>query len=257
MTPPDSIPTGEPEEQDAFLRGVLRTIQWVQANSRAVTIGAVLAAGGIAAAVYYQSYRQDVRRQAATRLQTLQSRLQARSSSDTLARTIREFVDRYGDTRYGDEGRLLMGRIELSRRAWQEAVSVLRPVVDEHPADSPTGYAARRLLGAAYEGTGNVAQAVEVYADLAKNAHFSFQRNEAAADRARLLMQEGRPEEAVRIYEQLVERADTSAAGVASEDLRAYRLKLGEARARAAVRSSDSAPAPGGGTSARPSGSGG
>ncbi len=233
MTPPDSTRQQDAEDVDAFLTAVLRMVEWIQKNTRTVTIGAVVLVLAVAAGIYYSNYQENVRQQAATELQQLQTQLQGQPP-DTLAVSVENFISRYGDTRYGDEARLLMGRIQLRNDAWEEAISTLDPVSGSYPADSPTGYAARKLLAAAHEGAGNVDRALELYSDLASNAQFAFQRNEAAVDRARLLAEQGRLSEAEKIYSRLVSRADTSAAGVASDDLQTYRLRLGEIRARLA-----------------------
>lgn len=242
MTPPTSPRGQDPEETDAFLRAVLRTIQWTRENQRVVTIGAAIAVVAIGAGLYYQNYRADVRRQAASQLQQLQGRMQAGASPDSLARDVQSFVDRYGDTRYGDEARLIVARMNLTNNGWQDAIAALEPVVESYPADVPTGYAARELLAAAHEGAGNTGRALELYGELASEAQFAFQRNEAAADRARILAEQGRLAEAEEIYARLVAEADTTSAGVASDDLRTYRVRLAEVRARlAGTASSDSA----------------
>lgn len=246
MTPPNSRRHQDPEDVDAFLAAILRTVEWIQENTRTVTIAAVVVVVAVAAGIYYNNYQEDVRQQAASQLQQLQSQLQGQPP-DTLGAAIENFVSRYGDTRYGDEARLLMGRIQLTNGGWQEAISTLEPVVGEYRADSPTGYAARKLLAAAHEGAGNTDRALELYDDLASNSQFAFQRNEAAADRARLLAEQGRLAEAEEIYDRLVSEADTSAAGVASSDLQTYRLKLGEIQARAAAGGSSADTAQGGG----------
>lgn len=233
MTAQDPTRTQGPEEQDAFLRAVLRAVQWTQENTRAVTIGAVVAVLVVAAGLYYRNYRQDVREQAAGQLQTLHAQLQqSQAPPDTLARSVRNFVSQYGDTRYGDEGRVLMGRLQLNQGREEAAISSLEPVASEYPPDSPTGYAARNLLAAAHQGAGNIDRALSLYAELAEQAQFAFQRNEAAANRARLLAREGRLQEAERIYSRLVQQADTSSAGVADGDLQRYRVRLGELQAR-------------------------
>lgn len=234
MTPPDS-PNRQDEDVDAFLSAVLRAVEWAQQNTRAVAIGAAVLVLGAAAGVYYQNYQEDVRQQAAGQLQELQTQLQSQSPSDTLARSVQNFISRFGDTRYGDEARLLMARLQLNQNQWSNAISTLQSVVNQYAADVPTGYAGRKLLAAANAGAGNVEQALQFYDELAENAQFAFQRHEAAADRARLLAREGRLQEAADVYASLVEQADTTAAGVASEDLQTYRMELGEIRARLAA----------------------
>lgn len=235
MTPPDSQ-NRQDEDVDAFLTGILRAVQWAQENTRLVAVGAAVLVAAVAAGVYYQNYQEDVRQQAASRLQELQTQLQSQSPPDTLARSVQNYISRFSDTRYGDEARLLMARLQLNQDQWQNAISTLQPVVNQYPADVPTGYAARNLLAAANAGAGNVERALQLYGDLAENAQFAFQRHEAAADRARLLAREGRLQEAEQVYARLVEQADTTAAGVASQDIRTYRMELGEIRARLAGR---------------------
>lgn len=240
MTPPDSRHGRDPEDVDPFLGAILRTIQWVRENRTVVTAGAVVAILAVGAGLYYQNYRADVRRQAAGQLQELQTTMQAGVSPDTLARSVRSFIDRYGDTRYGDEARLIMARIHLANEGWQDAIATLRPLADEYAADVPTGYAARKLLAAAHEGAGDAASALELYTELAEDAQFAFQRHEAAANRGRLVAEQGRLEQAEGIFARLVAEADTAAGGVAPEDLRTYRVRLGEVRARMSGPSSGS-----------------
>lgn len=232
MTARDPTGRPEPEEQDAFLRGVLRALQWAQENSRVVTIGAVVALVAVAGTLYYRNYREDVRQQAAQRLQTLQSQLQSQSPSDTLRRSIGDFVSRYGDTRSGDEARLLLGRLHLNQNRFEAALSAVEPLPSEYPVDSPAGYAARKLLAAAHEGAGNTERALSLYAELAEGAQFPFQRHEASANRASLLAEEGRLGEAERIYSRLVQEADTTQAGVTTANLQSYRVRLGELQGR-------------------------
>lgn len=234
MTPERPMGAGGSEgEQDAFLRAVLRAVQWTQENTRTVTIGAVVVIGVVAAGLYYRNYRESLREQAAGRLQTLQAELlQSQSPSDTLRRSLQQFLNQYGDTRAGDQARLLMARIQLRRDQWQQAVSTLEPLTGRYPADSPTGYGARKLLAAAHEGAGNTERALSLYGELADQAQFAFQRYEAAANRARLLADQGRLADAESIYSRLVQEADTSDAGVTTANLQSYRVELGEVRAR-------------------------
>lgn len=234
MTPPDS-PSRQDEDLDAFLAGVLRAVEWAQQNTRTVAIGAAVLLLGVAAAVYYQNYQEDVRQQAAGQLQELQTQLQSQSPPDTLPRSVQSFISRFGDTRYGDEARLLMARLHLNQDQWENAISTLQPVANEYQTDVPTGYAARKLLAAANAGADNVERALQLYEELAENAQFAFQRHEAASSRARLLAAEGRLQQAADVYARLVSQADTTAAGVAAEDVRTYRMELGEIRARLAA----------------------
>jgi len=112
------------------------------------------------------------------------------------------------------------------------------------------------LRAAAHESAGRPDRAIEIYGRVAEEARFAFQRREAADRQGTLLVEQGRLEEAERIYRRLVEEtADESAGG------NAYAVRLGEVRAMlrsrqsagsAAGRGTGSGPSPVSGDSTSP-----
>lgn len=231
----------EPQD-DAFLEFVDRVAAWVGANQRTVLAGLVLVALAVGGALYYRSYRQDLEARAATRLQEVRSALAA---GETDAGALQQYLDRYGGTRPALEARIVLGRIQLRNGNPGGAMETLGPAA-ERPVDTPTGYAATMLMASAREEIGDREGAARLYAGVAQNARFAFQRREAAAARARLLVEAGRLREARDIYRRLAEETDGDAAG---EEM--YELRLGEVEAMLAARDGrETAPRGAGGSGA-------
>lgn len=223
--------------EDPFVERLLQASAWAQDNLTVVVVATVILAAGVAGILYYRSYQQTVREQAAVRLQDLAASLPGLDPA-VAADTLRSFVDRYRGTQAADEARALLGRVRLDEGQPAEAIEILRPALERGP-DTPVGFAARMLLAAAHEMQGEVDAALRIYAELGEAARLPFQRRRALADRARLLAEQGRFEEAAAIYGELAERAEE--AGVTAEAAD-YRLRHGETAALAAARGSGPPP---------------
>ncbi len=226
---------GGPQHEDVFVEKILQAGTWAQENLTTVIVAVTILALGVAGILYYRSYQASVREQAAVDLQNLAATLgtqETASATDTL----RSFVERYRGAPAADEARVLLGRVHLDAGRPAEAIQVLRPSA-ERGADTPIGYAARMLIAAAHEQQGERDPALRLYAELGASARLPFQRRHALADRARLLAEEGRFEEAAAIYEDLARRAEEAEA---PDEAAEYRLRHGETSALAAA--SGSAP---------------
>lgn len=221
------------QDVDPFLQMVLRGYAWTRQNQTVVIAAAVLLAVALGGFLYYRNFQQQVREEAATQLQQIESRMQTAGASDTLILRLQEFVDRYGDTRYAHEGRILLARIRAEQGSPDRAVELLRPV-SARPVNTPLGYAANQLLAHAYAGTGDTTRALETLARLADGARFEFQRTEARAARAQILAAQGNLREAERLYRTIV---DSTASDEPNGPL--YRTRLGEIQARLSSGTSD------------------
>lgn len=214
---------GPDPREDAFLRFVNRVLDWVAGNLRAVIaagVAVVLLAG---AGLWYVNYTRNLEEQAASQLQSLRAALS--QGTDTIGvERLESFVDRFAGTDAEREARLLLGRLHLRNGAGEDAIEAVAPTA-EAPPDTPVGYAARTLLAKAQEAAGRTEAALATLRDLAENARFAFQRDEAAAERARILVEAGRLEEAESIYSRLAEEAS----GSGSRQI--YAARLGEVRA--------------------------
>ncbi len=215
-----------PDEEDAFIRAINRIWAWAARNTATVVASAVLLILAVGAFFWYRAYQENLEARAATELQTVQAR--AAAGDTAVVEALRGYLQSFGGTRPGRRARVLLSRQLLLGGQAGEAVSTVRPVVDETRPETPMGYATRKLLAEAQVASGDTAAALETLAGLADGARFGFQRRQAGAERARLLADQGRLQEAATIYERLVEEAD-------EEEADTYRLRLGEVRARLAA----------------------
>lgn len=216
-------PQNRPGKDDAFVEGTFRLAKWAQENVRTVIVGVAGIAIAVLGILYYVNFRASVSEQAATELAAL--RLTAIGPEQVIP-DLQGYIQRFDGTPAADEARLILARSYLDTDRAAEAGQVASAVTEG--ADRPVGLAARRLLAAAQEAEGNVEGALATFEALGRDARFGFQRRQANASAARLLVQLGRLDEAAAIYTAAAEEAadeDPAEAGV-------YRLRLGEIRGR-------------------------
>lgn len=213
-------PSEDPD--DAFLRGVEQFVSWLEENRRSVILGTIAVALVVAGTVYYLNYRSSLEERASSEIQRIRGELATGSASAATGR-LQEFVTRFGGTEAGNEARILLARLQMSNDDPEAALDAVRPVL-ERPADESLGYAAAMIAASAYEEQGQREGALQTLRELGAEARFPFQRREADAARARLLVESGRLEEAASIYERLAEQTEGAA-----EEL--YAVRLGEVRA--------------------------
>lgn len=214
-----------PEGEDAFIRAINRAWAWAANNTATVVVSAVFLALIVGGFFWYRTYQQNREVQATNELQTLQARV---AGGDTaVIESLETFLTRFDGTRPAEKARIMLARQQLLRDRGEEAVGSVQPVVDDSRAEAPIGHAARRLLAEAQAAAGDTAAALATLERLSENARFAFQRRQASAERASLLIERGRLEEALAVYERLVEEAEDG-----SDEASRYRLRLGETKAR-------------------------
>lgn len=215
-----------PDEEDAFIRAINRAWAWAARNTVTVVTSAAFLIVAVGAFFWYRAYQENLEARAATELQTVQAR--AAAGDTAVVEALRGYLESFGGTRPARRARILLSRQLLLRGQAGEAASTVRPVVDQTRPETPMGYATRKLLAEAQVASGDTAAGLETLQGLAEGARFGFQRRQAEAERARILADQGRLQEAAAIYERLVEEADEDEADT-------YRLRLGEVRARLAA----------------------
>jgi predicted negative regulator of RcsB-dependent stress response len=239
---PGTGSSGPSDHEDAFIRALNRFIAWAQENTGVLVLVTVLVVVAVGGALYWRSYQQNLEERASAELSTLQTRIaqQARQGAPALAVTdsLQAFLQRFDGTSSAREARILLARQQIGEGRPSQAVEAIRPVVDGTRPDTPTGFAARSLLADAQTAAGDTAAAISTLDGLAREARFSFQRRDAAADRASLLAATGRLEEARDIYRRLAEEASGTEAG------ELYAVRLGELEARLAADGRDAAGSP-------------
>lgn len=234
----------EPKTEDVIVERLLELATWAQHNVRAVVAILVVVGLAVAGTVYYLDYRESLTAQAAVELQQITGSLPGLEPGAASAR-LQDYIERFDGTRSAEEARLILARLQLQMGGPAAALETLDPVADR-PVDEPLGYGAAMLRASAQEADGQVEGALATLAAVAERARYGFQRREADAERARLLIGQGELAEAETIYARLVTRAEEEAPSEAAT----YRVRLGEVRALRASGAATAAADAGSGTEA-------
>ena len=216
---PDHLDT-----EDHVTERVLDATAWAETHRRAVMAGGIVLVAVVAAAFYYQDYRQKLVERASVRLQEIQITSQS-ADVETIRSELRIFIDQYSGTPYSNQARLALGDLELRRDSLGLAIQALEPVADLGRGN-PLSFTAMEMIGAAYEQGGDAGRALQWYERLASDALFDYQRHFAVAQQARLHTIAGRYSEAAMLYDRLVDEVQDDPAGQ-----EVYAVRLGEVRA--------------------------
>jgi predicted negative regulator of RcsB-dependent stress response len=216
---PDHLDT-----EDHVTERVLDAAAWAETHRRAVIAGGIALVAVVAAAFYYQDYRQQVVERASVRLQEIQISSQS-SDIEMIRSELRIFIDQYSGTSYSHQARVALGGLELRRDSLGLAIQALEPVADLG-GGNPLSFAAMEMIAAAYEQGGDAERALQWYERFESDALFDYQRHFAVAEQARLHTIAGRYSEAAALYEALVDEVPDDPAG---QEM--YAVRLGEVRA--------------------------
>lgn len=212
------------DTEDHVTERILEAATWAETHRRAVIAAGIALVAVVAAAFYYQDYREKLVARASVRLQEIQIASQS-ADVETVRSELRIFIDQYSGTSYASQARVALGDLELRRDSLGLAIQALEPVADLGEAN-PLSYTAMEMIAAAYEQGGDADRALQWYERLASNARFDYQRHTAMAEQARLHTIGGRYSEATALYEHLVDEAEEDPAGQ-----EVYAVRLGEVRA--------------------------
>ena len=212
---------------DAFVGTIKRLMAWGQENQRQVTIGGIAVLVVAAAAWWFFAQQAQLEATAASRYTQVQQTM-ASGNVQLAIRDLQAFLNRFGGTDVADQARLQLAEALIQQDRPQEAVDALGDLPED--IDHPFGIAAARLQASAYEAMDSLDQAVDRYADIARNARFPYQRRAALEDAARVQLQNGQPAEAVELLQRLVDTFEEGESGRGY-----YEMWLAEARAQAAA----------------------
>ncbi len=224
---------GLPEtSEDRFVEGILRAGTWLQHHARTAILVAIAVMAMVVVAVYYRNYQRTVRERAAVELESLRGI----ATTDPMGATVQleSFVNQFQGTQAAEEGRLILAGALLGQGRTSEAIAALQAA--QAGADTPSGYGAKVMLAAAYQEASDLDSALGVLDELGSGARYPFQRREARARGAQIMVQQGRFAEAAAVYAALVE---------ATEDVGEqyqYRVRLGEVQALSSAPPTEQAP---------------
>jgi len=224
-------PGGSDDPDDAFIARLLQVWGWAKRNTQVLTFSVVVLVVGLAAGIYYYNYRQDLQLQASEEYEALQQTVFT-ADPEAARGAIQRYLDRFSDTPYGTEARLLLARTQLEAGEPGAAIDALEPAARD--LSDPLGVDAAFLLATAYEESGRHEEAVETYLEVAEEARMAFQVRDALGHAARIRADQGELAEAVRLYERLLATYEEEAEedqGAETPERAFYRLRLSELRA--------------------------
>lgn len=204
-------------------------IDWIQANTRSVTIGAAIVLLGGAGYWFYvksaEIKRANAERGLTQAKQSLSAGNQALASTD-----LQRVATRYKGTPAGVSAAMLLAQLNYDQDKYAEGIQVLAPYQSSSAAGAslPSVWA---LRGDGEISQGKAAEAAESYRKAADASAYDSEKALYHARSARALMLAGKPAEAKAIWERLV--SDPSASIVRNE----AEIRLGELAAQTAGKS--------------------
>lgn len=173
---------------DAFTARVLEFTVWARERTHILVIGGAGVVLLVVAAIFWMGQRAERLERAGLELEQIQQSVLFQEPSASRAE-LRTFLDRFGNTPYAVEARLLLAELLLDDGEPGEAAGILERVA---PSDrDPLRIQATILLASAYEQAELWPEAEETYRFLRRNAEFSFQRRDAGERLAQVLVVQG------------------------------------------------------------------
>lgn len=224
---PNAPHHGAEDPDDRFVAGVVAAGDWFQRNSRLVTIAAIALFLLVAGSLYWVRYQRTLREAASAELNAIRQTV-ASGNTPLALRDLSAFLESFGDTPSGREGRLIMAQLLLFEGRNDEALDAAAPLAED--LEEPLGINAARLVAAAHEQAGRLAEAEAEYLRISERGGRAFERNRALADAARVRMHRGDAAGAAELYRRALEAVPAN-----DPQVPFLRLRLGEAEAQAAA----------------------
>ena len=190
------------EPDDLFVARVLELRRWAQSNQQVMTVLGVLAVIAVAGVIYYGNYRSSLNEQAAQQLELVHQSIAIEDRQGAQDQLI-TFLERYGNTAYAGEARLLLGELYLEDDEPQQAQAVLAPI-GESPRE-PIELQAAMLLAKAYVQDERWAEAEATFLEVADRSELSFQVQEALSSAARIRATQDDVAGAIELYQRALE----------------------------------------------------
>lgn len=214
------------EPDDAVLARALQISEWARKNIVLVTSVAAIVVVLVGGLLWYRADRERRLEDAAIAFLPVEQAVL--SGEETIAaRELQLFIQRHGDTPYGDEARVLLAQVHLRGGRPVDAIEAVRPVVARLQR-SAVGPQAALLMAAAQEGAGQTEAAIQTYLQVAESAETPFRQEEGLVGAAILREQSGDFAGAAELYRRLAEMNE------GTPDQAMYEMRVAEAEAQAA-----------------------
>lgn len=211
--------------EDAFTAGILNVVAWARERTQLLVISGTVVALLVAGTFYWFNQRGAQLDAAAQELEQLQQAVGFEDPATAVA-SVQGYLDRFGETQYGIEARMLLARVHLiGQEDPAAAIEVLEPVAPDF--SSPLNVHATFMLASVFEQAERWAEAMQTYEELRTQAEFSFQRREAGEGLARTHLAQGDTAQAVQAYEEILTELDPEDANRARYEMRLAELTAG------------------------------
>lgn len=213
------------EAEDVFVEKVLNLTAWARKNSQVLVLAGIALVVVIAGTWYYLNYRTTLRQQAIAQLEEVQQSV-GFGDRETAKAELYQYIDRFRDTPYAMEARLVLGQVLLDDDNPSEASEVLAPAVQAMERQ-PIGIQAAFLLASAYEQEGRADEAERLFLRISNAAELGFQIREALAHAARIRTSNGQYSGAAELYEDILATLDE-----ADPERAVWEMRLAEVSAK-------------------------
>jgi predicted negative regulator of RcsB-dependent stress response len=196
-------------------------IEWVQTNSRALSIGGMVVVALAAIGLLWRASADKKEVRASQALAAAQTVVQ--SGNAALAQSdLQALLRRYGGTKAGTQARIVLAQVLFEQGKIEEGLRELEAVGPSGP------YAAsyHGLKAAGLEQTGKLAEAAAEFERAATSAETNLARASYQSDAARVHLAAGNRDAALRIWEAMAADDASPLSGEA-------KVRIGELKARA------------------------
>lgn len=190
-------------KRDKFVEQTFDWVHWAETHRPQVIAAAIGLVVTVVAFFVYRSMSAGAEERAA--LAYLEARQSYFAGNYPLAASdLRQFIQRDGDTDFGDDARFFLADALYEAGQTQEAVGALEDFLSRH-GDSPFAPNARLLLAAAHQSEGRLDRAVEVYEEALADVDESYRRVQIHEALAQVYELQRRPEAAAEQYRAILE----------------------------------------------------
>lgn len=207
------MPTPQPIEEEGWT-----FIDWIQANTRAVTIGAAVVVVGALGLWFYQRSGELKRLNAERQLNQAKQSLAAGNAP--LAQTdLQRVATRYQGTPAGAQAAMVLAQMQYDEGKFNEGIQTLQPLADR---SGPNQANVLSLIGDGQLATGNAEEAARTYRRAAEATKLPGENAVYRSKAAKALMAAGKTAEARQAWQELAD--DPNAEIVHAE----AQIRLGE-----------------------------
>jgi predicted negative regulator of RcsB-dependent stress response len=177
---------------------------WVRLHARQVGIGAI-ALVAVAAVLYFVRASNETKEMAAARALTEAQRSVGTGNLPLAAADLQRLADRYGSTRAGKEGQILLAQVQLQQGKVDSALTTLERVGSGGILQASV----HSLRAAALEQQGKHAEAAAEYLKAASTTQLEAEGESFKSDAARAYVAAGNSAEAIKIWEAIGSNASS------------------------------------------------